>query len=612
MTGIALPVAHFLLEARVLTPLLNRWSRLEPQPYASDVRTALRAETADPLWFVARQWQFLEYQGNDAGTPVDVRVAGETAAISRVLAGPLDREAASRATDYDHASLPLEAGIEREEPRRGHLRLAFEAGLQFERLLAARSRSVARARAAFRERFAFDPVAVPDDAADRAGAAWRDLLGTPAIDGAKLYAALAPLRKADGTMSALPAGLGLSAAAAKAAKLAAQDWLAWYEAAPLAPAPASAWRAERQEYALAVSARFGTEEVVLAADEYTDGHLDWHAFRAVRGSLGEPARARASTTFAHRATLASPVEYGGKPADRFWEFEDAQVNLGALEAGPTDLARLLFVEFALVYGNDWFIVPVELEVGSLTRITTFRVRDTFGVEAEVGRSRNADGRPWSMYELTAEDGAPRFARDLFFLPPTLAGVHEGKPIEEVAFLRDEMANLAWGVERRVPGASGDGMDRGLEATRRAMQQVIPAAPADASLVYRLATEVPEHWIPLVPVHDPRTGTGELFGVQLERGAMIRTGADGTRRRVQPRGLLLRADPSVPPEDETPLRLEEEEVPREGAVVTRSFQFGRWLGGRSLLWLGRRKTVGRGSGSSGLRFDLAEKRGAPAP
>ena len=606
MTGISLPAAHFALTPQPLTPLLNRWSRLEPQPYASDVRPALRAETADPLWFVARQWQFLEYQGNDAGTPVDVRVAGQTAPLSRALAGPLDGEAASRAVDYDHASLPLEVGIEREEARRGHLRLAFEAGLQFERLLATHTRTTARVRDAFRRQFAFDPVVVRDDAADRDGAAWRDLLGTPAIDGARLYAALAPLRRADGTLRSLPAGLGLGAAAAKAAGLAAQAWLAWYEAAPLAPAPASAWRPERQEYALAVSARFGDDEVVLAADEYTDGHLDWHSFRAVHGSLGEPARARPSTTFAHRATLASPVEYGGKPADRFWEFEDAQVNLGALEAGPTDLARLLFVEFALVYGNDWFIVPVELEVGSLTRITTFRVRDTFGVETEVGRSRNADGRPWSMYELTAADGAPRFARDLFFLPPTLPVVHEGKPIEEVALLRDEMANLAWAVERRVPGASGDGVDRSLEAARRAVQQAIPGAAVDASLVYRLATEVPEHWIPLVPVHDPRTGTGALFGVQLERGTMIRTAPDGSRRRVQPRGVLLRSDPSVAPEDETPLHLEEEEVPREGAVVTRSFQFSRWLGGQSCLWLGRRKTVGRGSGSSGLRFDLAEK------
>ena len=611
MTGIALPAAHFQLDVGVLTPLLNRWSRLEPQPYASDVQPALRAETADPLWFIGRQSQFLEYQGNDAGTPVDVRVGGETAPVSRVLAGPMGGDAAARAVDYDHASLPLEAGIEREEPRRANLRLAFEAGLQFERLLAARGRSVARIREAFRSRYAFDPVTVPDDGADRAGAAWRDLLGLSAIDGAKLYAALAPLRKADGSMRALPAGLGLSATATKTAKLAAQDWLAWYEAAVLGPAPAAAWRPERQEYALAVSARFGDDEVVLAADEYASGRLDWHAFHAVSGSLGAPARARAAIPFAHHATLASPVEYGGKPADRFWEFEDAQVNLGALGAGPTDLARLLFVEFALVYGNDWFIVPLELEVGSLTRITTFRVRDTFGVETVVGRSRNPDGRPWSMYELTVDEGAPRFARDLFFLPPTLPTVYEGKPIEEVALLRDEMANLAWGVERRVPGASGEGMDRGLEAARRLAQQAIPGAAADASLAYRLATEVPEQWIPLVPVHDPRTGTGALFGVQLERGAMLRTMPDGSRRLVQPRGVLLRSDPSVAPEDETPLRLEEEEVPREGAIVTRSFQFSRWLGGQSCLWLGRRKMVGRGEGASGLRFDLAERRAGPS-
>lgn len=212
-----------------------------------------------------------------------------------------------------------------------------------------------------------------------------------------------------------------------------------------------------------------------------------------------------------------------------------------------------------------------------------------------------------MYELTLEDGAPRMARDLFFLPPTLPGVHEGRPVEEVAFLRDEMANLAWAVERRVPGASGEGMDRTLEASRRAAHQALPGIEADATLIYRLATEVPEHWIPLVPVHDPCTGTGALFGIQLERGTMIRTGLDGVRHPIQPRGLLLRTDPAVAPEDETPLRLEEEEVPREGAIVTRRYQFSRWLDGRSCLWLGRRKMVGRGEGSSGLRFDLAERR-----
>ena len=35
------------------------------------------------------------------------------------------------------------------------------------------------------------------------------------------------------------------------------------------------------------------------------------------------------------------------PAARFWEFEDAQVDFGSVDAGPTDLARMLLVEFAL-------------------------------------------------------------------------------------------------------------------------------------------------------------------------------------------------------------------------------------------------------------------------
>src|SRR5699024_10550074 len=97
-------------------------------------------------------------------------------------------------------------------------------------------------------------------------------------------------------------------------------------------------------------------------------------------------------------TLPVPADYAGKPADRFWAFEDAAVHFGALDAGPTDLARLLLIEFALVYGNDWFVVPARLPVGSLFRMTSFTVQDTFGVVTEVGRSQDGDPR-WSLFEL---------------------------------------------------------------------------------------------------------------------------------------------------------------------------------------------------------------------
>ena len=41
-------------------------------------------------------------------------------------------------------------------------------------------------------------------------------------------------------------------------------------------------------------------------------------------------------------------------------------------------------------------------------------------------------------------------------------MQEGDPVEEVALVRDEMANMVWGVERTVPLASG-GAPRGAEA-----------------------------------------------------------------------------------------------------------------------------------------------------
>ncbi len=55
----------------------------------------------------------------------------------------------------------------------------------------------------------------------------------------------------------------------------------------------------------------------------------------------------------------------------------------------------------------------------------------------------------------------------------------------------------------------------------------------------------------------------------------------------------------------PLRLQEEEVPRSGAVVERTFQIARGTDGVRHLWLGRRKRNGRGEGASGLHFDYTE-------
>jgi hypothetical protein len=169
----------------------------------------------------------------------------------------------------------------------------------------------------------------------------------------------------------------------------------------------------------------------------------------------------------------------------------------------------------------------------------------------------------------------------------------GRPVEEVHLLRDEMANLAWAVEHKVENARGRACDRHEHYLASRPQPAAPAAapPDDADLAYRLLTTVPQHWIPLVPVLEPETKA-----VRLRRGAMLHHRGTGAAES-HPAGTLL--------EPGRDLRLFDEEVPRAGAHVTRAFQQARWIDGSSHLWLSRRKRPGRGEAWSGLRFDVLQ-------
>ena len=104
-----------------------------------------------------------------------------------------------------------------------------------------------------------------------------------------------------------------------------------------------------------------------------------------------------------------PVRYQGMPAGRWWQFEEGTVNFGDLEAGPSDLARLLVAEFATIYSRDWFVVPMQVPIGSLAQITTLEVIDNFGGRNRVlstaanDKQRAGTGRAWRMFELSGDD-----------------------------------------------------------------------------------------------------------------------------------------------------------------------------------------------------------------
>ena len=65
-----------------------------------------------------------------------------------------------------------------------------------------------------------------------------------------------------------------------------------------------------------------------------------------------------------RTVIPTGLTYDGMPNPRWWSFEDGRVNFGAVSAATTDLAKLLFLDFALVYSNDWFMAPFTAPAGT--------------------------------------------------------------------------------------------------------------------------------------------------------------------------------------------------------------------------------------------------------
>jgi hypothetical protein len=582
-------------------PSITSWARLEPQNVRGDVDAGVAARVHDPLWLLARQWQVGEFQGEDGGTPIVARWRAQVAQLTRCQLGPVEPNTRIDAPRFDAATTPLEIFVERRTPQASTgdpstakgLRLAVENGQHFLRLLDDQPTSADYGPAFVSTYAVVAPSQQELDALDPATRAFADLAIDRALDGRRLRAALTsagPIPHIDPTLGVEP---GDHAEVVEACRL----WLAWSAALLSLPdEDAHAWRPERLEYAFSVATRLADDafgERTLSAAEYTDGTVDWHSFD-LNGEVSMGTADDEPGELVARTVIPAPVTFRGMPAARFWEFEDALIDFGSLKPGATDLAQLLMIETLTGFGNDWYVIPIELPVGSLVESRSLVVTDTFGVQTLLRPNGDHALQPrahWSVFQLAMpvdpEEPAAVTITNLFFLPATLVQPHEGPPLEEIMLLRDELANMAWAIERRLESPLEVGLDAGGDAP--VVEPAVPDSPLDVP-VYQLASSVPPHWIPLLPTRVSDTE------VRLARAELL--DVDGSRRVVRARSQILTDT------DETgaQLLIHEEEVPREGAIVRRSYQAARWYDGQLFVWMGKRKSIGRGEGSSGLRFD----------
>lgn len=593
---------HEKLLARSI-PAVTRWNRLEGRPRTHDFDRALKAEVRDALWMLAKQWQFGEFMGDDAGSPVLARICLGSTQFDRFTPGTAPDEGFS-------LERPLETTVERRPIRwrssasKLSLDLRLALGRRWRKMLGSRfaaSELSADYWPAYLVEYAVDapdPTALADAYICAHADVWQQFGAAAgrAMDGFALLEHVA-----DGGAAADTVGATVADAATLATMVGdLEKWMLTLIDQPDDPTRDS-WQPARLEYRFGCSAPDGAVGFNATADEYYSGHLDWYSLdrdaAVVAGGVVATAPVLSGNTF-----IPVSLVFSGMPNTRWWEFEERRTNFGQVTPDTPELGKLLLLEFGLVYANDWFVFPHTLPVGSVARVQGIALTNVFGERTWIEPVRGK-GEPnwdrWSMFQLTGDEQS----NDLVLLPST-PFVMEGAALEEVALVRDEMANLVFGIERRVPMASGTSKPGG-EAGRELFQaltriQGLPAPPpAPVALVrYQLMNTVPEHWIPFLPVHVP----GSARETQMQRGAVPRMlgPSPADLKIVEPRTSLLR--PGLDENPKLPYFVYEEEVPRAGIQVSMSYQRTRWLDGKVFVWLGATKTTGRGETSSGLAFD----------
>jgi hypothetical protein len=627
------------------------WNRLEGRPRTRELTRALNAEVNDPLFMLTRQWQFGEYNMDDTGTSTFAKLELETTELSRYQSftgqvKPFSKE------------IPLEVTVEKQE-----VELSYKERLVIgNKLVKSIKDNIASSTVEqdyidiLLSDFTFEiPVITNSNPPTFENdvevlnktklLANNDLLNflrpirNRKVDGSKfineLKTFIGPTENTSSTnLNNFANNFNFPAGERSNFVTAVQSFYAWYKKLYCLPIDGeNNWDQNKLEYSFKVSTAAYVNNVrqsnaILKSEEYYQGSLDWYNFVRVEGENTEIDKIQnTANTYSNETKLTTTytvipnlARFPGMPANRFWEFEDGSVNFGKIDANTADVAKMLLVEFALVHQDDWCLIPYTVPVGSSSHIKGIVVTDVFGYktfikhasESESNQNTSvANWEKWNMYNLTSETNSPgRYPADQrILIPPTVIHTLESEDLEKIIFIRDEMSNLVWAIEKTIFDQLGSGVDsyKFENNIREYLKQIRPSEESSPNeneehiLKYKLGNDVSMNWIPFIPVHIQGQNRANI----LQRASMplildnydtipVRPNTNLLRHGIAENDILVGADPKY--------FIFEEEVPRSGIVVKSNLQRTRWFNGKTYLWKGFKKTNGRGEGDSGLEFD----------
>ncbi|MDI6027062.1 hypothetical protein QBK99_12770 [Corticibacterium sp. UT-5YL-CI-8] len=515
---------------------IDLYNRLETRRGERDIDNGFAARLHDPLWFLARQWQMGEHQGENASTPVRVDVE-----VTRSPILPLDGEAA-----FDPRIVPAEALVESELEDWWTMGRRIRAG---HRIASLAPDLIDQPQLVFQ-----DPPPPYQAFAGRLDglAVWliRDRLGVQIGDfGGDLPPRDSPDR----------------------------------------------WESRELSY----GASFDSPVAELKIRDHRGGSVDWYSADADEAAAqGETPEAEAV------AVIPTPLEYPGAPHSRFWEIEDAQVDIGGYAPDTAHFATMLLVDLIYSHSDDWFLVPVNAEVGSVVSIDSMKVTDGFGQVFD-GTELLDDGTPvypglsapddFSLYRCT---GLPASSLVVW---PVAEGPLESQPIERVQFGLDEQSNVLWALERIVDGRAVARKPIAPNAAHPAYPPLKPSGDLSKAktYAYKPADGVESHWHPYQLDWSAEGGPAYL------RGGMADYGLQQPRPTPHPGGRLLYAGTPEAPELHS---ISAGVMAGGGFELKRRWQLARGVDGRPVLWVERQRHILRSPPARNVRFDVLEESG----
>ena len=583
------------------------FKRFEPRTCRADYSQALSFEVHDPMWMLSRQWQFGRFRANDCGTLINACVQLQRQAVDGICHGQdvSTRKAISPSDPVEpvvesvSAKLTFSVRVESAVHLRKMIRSRFDAD-KAARLLEMLLHQYKIDVATMRDEE--NPITDIIDSVNENRTRFLTVYGGRCFDGVRVYEDTGFAAKVKAVLSKQEANSLWN------------DFRDWFNGM-YQPENGrdSYWNPEKLGYEFMLTS--GSRGYV--AENYSTGHVGWYSFDRV-ASKGKDVITEKKFSF-----IPTIATFPAAPARRLWEYEDRRTHFGNLtNKDVSQLASAVMMEYVSLYSNDWMVIPMYIKPGMITDIKEITVTDTFGQTRVIRRTpqehdNNPDDLPfsdrWSLFSISKADAYKNddfsTERGLFF-PSSLLRVEESEPTEEVQFLRDEMANMLWGVENKIDDGcggymSGDTLSSKVFAVIDAQRGEAVQGEERAEFSFLIQNRVPIHWIPFIP----QQITGGFRQIRFRRGRMRLYYKDGYHS-VRPNTSTL----AVRREGDKikPLYVNEEEILSYGTKVTLTTQRTRWTGGKSYLWRGYAKKISGYQGNSGLMFDELRKIDKPKP